>query len=616
MKLLQKLLIGILILLVLSSSAIGLFSYLKASSSTNGLMMSKVDDQLSLRSELIQEKINSTTRMIQLIGQDARIKEGLKALSMDPALDLLFTDIAKENEDLISLISVADANGIVVSVDEKNTGVKGADLSQRAYLKDAIATKKVVISDLIISKASGQKVMAICDPLYDGDQYLGSIIATIDFAMVESVISETKIAENGYAYLIDATGDNAGVIVSHPNQTFVEEAKTMFDFGVEEIDKIANQMIQDEEGSGYYTYDGDEKFVKFKRIENWTLIITANKADLQATSITIRNVTLIVLLISILISAFVGYILIKRWIVRPIQVIEQAMEKAGNGDLDVYVDNQSKDEIGSLSRSFMKMIDSIQSVLTIINSASNQVHENASQVSDSSMSLAQGATEQASAVEELSSTIDEITNKARQSATNAKNAQAIVDLSMGHAEEGNKKMVDMLEAMNTINVSSDKISKIIKVIDDIAFQTNILALNAAVEAARAGQHGKGFAVVAEEVRNLAARSADAAKETTSLIEDSVSNVRKGTAIADETAVALKEIVENITKTADLMIRIAEASEEQAISVEQIHLGINQISDVVQTTSATAEESAAASEELSSQAEMLKQEVRRFNLKRR
>jgi methyl-accepting chemotaxis protein len=227
--------------------------------------------------------------------------------------------------------------------------------------------------------------------------------------------------------------------------------------------------------------------------------------------------------------------------------------------------------------------------------------------------LSQGSTEQASSIEEITASMTQVSAQTKQNAANANQANQLALAAKENAVEGNGQMQGMVKAMAEINDSSSNISKIIKVIDEIAFQTNILALNAAVEAARAGQHGKGFAVVAEEVRNLAARSANAAKETTEMIENSIRKVEAGTEIANNTASALNKIVDGVAKAAELVGDIASASNEQATGIAQINQAISQVAQVVQTNSATAEESAAASEELSSQAELLKNAVNRFRL---
>ncbi len=321
-----------------------------------------------------------------------------------------------------------------------------------------------------------------------------------------------------------------------------------------------------------------------------------------------------VVIIAVIAAVLLG-IFISRIISVPVKGLVIAAEKIADGDLNVDIKENSKDEIGMLALAFKKMSDNLNDVISSISSAAEQVSSGSRQVSDSSVALSQGATEQASSIEELTSSLEEISAQTRLNAENASQASSLAENVKTIALKGNKHMKEMLNAMDEINDSSSSISKIIKVIDEIAFQTNILALNAAVEAARAGQQGKGFAVVAEEVRNLAARSANAAKETTDMIEGSIRKVEGGTKIANETAEALGLIVEGVAKAADLVGSIAEASNEQAAGIEQINQGIMQVSQVIQANSATSEESAAASEELSSQAEVLSEQVERFTLKK-
>ena len=391
--------------------------------------------------------------------------------------------------------------------------------------------------------------------------------------------------------------------------------------------------------------------------ENDAIAMVEQGRQLQTTSML---VVIAVIGFSIALAVVLG-LYISNGIRKPVEEIKEVAEKMAAGNLDVSLDYQSRDELGNLSDSirslihmFREIIDDMsyglaslgsgdftveskveelyvgdfQRLLTSmhqiierlsqtlgqISMASDQVSAGSDQVSAGSQALSQGATEQASSVEELAATINEISSQVSENAENAQQGSKLADAAGAKIELGNRQMQEMIAAMGEISDKSGQIGKIIKTIEDIAFQTNILALNAAVEAARAGAAGKGFAVVADEVRNLASKSAEASKNTAALIEGSIQAVERGTSLADETANTLSEVVVSAKQVVAVVDNISRASSEQALSIAQVTQGIDQISSVVQTNSATAEESAAASEELSGQAQMLKNLVEKFKLR--
>lgn len=396
----------------------------------------------------------------------------------------------------------------------------------------------------------------------------------------------------------------------------------------------------------------DEEADFFNKNEALLIGEINNAANIFAKSskekvISLKNLQ-IFYLIFILISLGVLILWLRKYILTPLKNVEDMIQELGKGNLDRRLKMSKMDEIGKMSRvidefadnlkyevlaAFQKLSDgdftfkakgvikeplekaneNLNRLIIEISKAGEQVASVAGQIAVSGQSLSQGAAEQASSLEEITGSVEGMEGQTKQNAENATHANQIVLQTSDLAKKGNEQMQGMVKAMSEINESSKNISRIIKVIDEIAFQTNLLALNAAVEAARAGKHGKGFAVVADEVRNLAARSAKAAKKTEELIEGSIKRVEKGSQIANKTAEGLNEIMTSVAKVANLVGEIATASNEQAHGILEVNQSLAQIDKVTQQNAANAEESAAASEELAAQAKLLGVMLEAFKL---
>lgn len=530
------------------------------------------------------------------------------------------------------------------------------------YYQGSLKSGKESLADPYFYELNGENTLlyTMTIPVKNSaGQVVGAVGADILLDSIDSILSAVKVMDTGYIFSLDSSGN----VITHYNPSIhLTNYKDLW------IKIFSNQIDDVIKNGGAFTdvsYSDISKttnYISVKNIsignsgKNWVVGAVVPQSTVTASSTAILMVAVILGVVLILVISTAIYFLVGKNLkeLTPITAIAQALGAGEVEDVNISVTDNSptKNEVELLKRAFINMVDSsreqvhaLQKIadgdLTVkvtpksnkdllnvavhnmveqlnhmfvqINTSSEEVNSGANQVSNAAQMLSQGATEQASAIEQLSASIQEVSSQINTNAENADRASHLAVETGKEVELGNEHMNKMLTAMKSINDSSNQISKIIKVIDDIAFQTNILALNAAVEAARAGDAGKGFAVVADEVRSLASKSADAAKQTTTLIAESVTNVNGGSKVAQETANSLRLISDKAEQVNKIITDIANASQNQAESITQIKIGVEQISNVVQTNSATAEESAAASEELSGQANLLSSEISKFKL---
>jgi len=562
-----KLVAGGMLAVAIPLIVVGFFSVIRASNALNDLAREGVanlaksladtvnvtlSEELKLASDLAVG--NSTMRALKKVDEFGVEGAAKELASLDRKFINAMKRIGKDYEDIVA----TDRNGLVIS-DGSGGGFKGISLADRAYFQAAVKGEDIV-GIPVKSKKSGNPVIPVCVPIYtDASQQkiAGTLVLVSKIEIVVPYILGMKIGKTGYAYMTDKTG----LIIVHQNNALVM-AKNIH--GLKGMEEISSAMSAQQAGVMEYVFTGIDKIGGYAPVgvAEWSVSVTQEKDDFLASAHAIQNMCLIVGVVFLVLTVL-AILYFSRGIINPINRV-----------------------IGGLSE------------------GADQLASASAQVSSASQSLAEGASEQAASIEEVSSSLEEMASMTRQNTDNANQSDILMKETNEVVSKANNAMTQLTSSMDDISKASEETSKIIKTIDQIAFQTNLLALNAAVEAARAGEAGAGFAVVAEEVRNLALRSADAAKNTATLIEGTVKKVKDGSELVNTTNDAFSEVAANVFKSGELVAEIAVASTEHAEGIEQVNRAVTEMDKVVQQNAANAEESASASEEMTGQAQQM------------
>jgi methyl-accepting chemotaxis protein len=491
------------------------------------------------------------------------------------------------------------------------------NIADREYFKE-VMQGKTVITDPLISKVTGNQIIIIATPTYkDGaSSPTGLVLVAVTLDYLQELVKGMQLSGHGYGLI-----QNSDMItIAHPNDEYLGN-KTIVDTGDDRLKELFRRMSQGEKGHGTYTYQGVEKILAFAPVEltGWSVAQTADMADIMSPLGAIRNASFTVTLIAMIIMLGVA-LLIANFISKPIINLSKIAEAVARGDLTQKVDagRNSKDEIGTLTAAFEKMVDNLKAMIGDIRKSSDRLTSHGQE-------LASSSEEVSATVEEVASTTNEVAAISAQGAENAQAAALESEQVRQVAEEGNRAVKETVEKINSIassteNVSnaiqklgeqSNKIGEIINTITDIADQTNLLALNAAIEAARAGEHGRGFAVVAEEVRKLAEQSAGAANEITGLIkeiqdgvggainamEQGTREVSEGVQVASNAGASLQQIIKAVEKNTAMIQDIAAGAKQANEGTQQLTTAGEQIASTVQQVSSSAQELANIAAEL-------------------
>ena len=636
-----KLQINIAVLVIAIAVLCGAINSFLLYNVTNRNMQLRITETTEAYSQSVRNAIQIYKTEIESVAQNPDLTDSSKTQS--------------QKEQILTQLAEDYGFDTVMITDSKGNTLDGVSVGDREYFTEAMAGNTYISTTL--TSAKDEKNILIISSKVKSNGYDGIVFAILDSSAFSKMISNIAIGKSGYGFITDKEGK----IIAHKNQETVDNQVNYIQLAEKDstysgLAEMIQNMVSGKTGIQKETFNGSKLTIGYSPIadtDGWSIGVAARTSELMTDFFISVAGTIILAVLLVMVSFFVAA-RIANPIVNPIISLVRRIELLNKGDLHTDVPQfQSEDEIGILSSSLTHTVKALKAVIgetssvlielqkgdctqtskleyvgdfiplkTALNGvianlntifsnfrmSTDQVAIGADQVSSAAQLLASGTTEQAATVEELNASVANVAQQAEENSETVNQASKYVEEAGEELIKGNTHMNNLNEAMQEISESSQQIFGISKVIEDIAFQTNILALNAAIEAARAGEVGKGFAVVADEVRNLAAKVADASKQATVLLQHSSEVVEDGGRLSVETAEILKRVEEKSSLIAVSMNRIKEASSQQADAIEQINTGLAQVSSVVQTNAATAEESSASSEELAAQAQTMQKEI--------